>query len=143
MSASVETYICPECGTGEPDLHGYNCSRQTDNSMTLLEKLEAATEGSRELDAAIHKRQFPDYNTGAIGSECPTYTTSIDAALALVERVVPGWTIARMGQEDDRQWTCELRRGYLTSYDLVKGGFKFPTLPLAICIALIKAEAER
>ena len=109
---SSETYVCPECGTGEPDLHGYNCSRQTNSNMTLLEKLASATEGSRELDALVTVALGPPpsdepgrhYRPTMIDEECApgTYwyvsisgrslqtsepvTTSIDAALALAER---------------------------------------------------------
>ena len=46
--------------------------------VTLIEKLEGATEGSRELDAEIHVA------VGGTEFTVPYYTTSIDAALTLV-----------------------------------------------------------
>lgn len=70
-------------------------------SGELIAKLESASEGSRELDAAIADLfdPLPDQHDGydgrwpfAEGSEfslkTPPVTTSIDAALALAERVI-------------------------------------------------------
>lgn len=83
-------------------------------SRDLIAKLEAASEGSRELDVAIHHGRAaahkhlpsgftmkdlgnPHRNRGLAGSKfiypdrgpAPHYTTSIDAALTLVPE---GWT---------------------------------------------------
>ena len=60
--------------------------------MTLIERLEAAETGSRELDYEIHEAigwQDNDEcgwsrNGKRTGPEWPPYTTSIDAALTLV-----------------------------------------------------------
>ena len=127
--------------------------------MTLLEKLEAATEGSRELDAMVIAHFCPEaminrYPTPEDGiyvfhadsvvgknkAPLPHLTTSIDAALALVDRVLPKWNISNLCQNDDRTWFVEFRRGYRISYDKVIMANKIKTLPLAIMIALIKAE---
>lgn len=53
----------------------------------LIERLEAAGEGSRELDREVWQV------TGGWGGvdAPPSFTTSLDAALALAERVLPGW----------------------------------------------------
>lgn len=74
----------------------------------------------------------------------PAYTSSIDAALALVERKLPGWTVANMSQQDDKNWYCELREGHLTSYNRVAAstvsyGYRPASLPLAILAALLAA----
>lgn len=74
--------------------------------------------------------------------EAPTYTASIDSALALVERLLPGWTIASMSQGDNGLWTVELREGFLTSYGRVviePDHWRGTTLPLAILAALLAA----
>lgn len=80
----------------------------------LIAKLEAASEGSRELDAAMFRAigaplpdKFANLNLeltwGPDGSaympvgemqvryDPPAYTLSIDAIVALIERKLPGW----------------------------------------------------
>lgn len=140
----------------------------------LLERVETATGPDRGLDDAIafatqyrpdsqHDRlgSFADheakhnYETAWIAHapwrsqwDIPFYTGSIDAALALVERVLPGWTVANLSQQDDKSWFCELREGFLTSYDRVATSFgaygKLPlTAPLAILAALLRALIGR
>lgn len=49
----------------------------------------------------------------------PAYTTSVDAVLALVEAKLPGWAVASLGQTDQKGWWAELRKGHITSYDVV------------------------
>lgn len=133
----------------------------------LIAKLEAASEGSRELDAAMFRAigaplpdKFANLNLeltwGPDGSaympvgemqvryEPPAYTTSLDAIVALIERKLPGWTLARLGQNDDKTWYAELREGYLTSYDRVasssyRPGSRPATPALALCIAFLRA----
>lgn len=55
----------------------------------LLERVEGATGPDRELDAAIECALASTWGS-AINPR--PYTASLDAALALVERVRPGWT---------------------------------------------------
>jgi hypothetical protein len=80
----------------------------------LIKRLEEAEAGSRELDALVFRRfggplpkEFAGYGveltwqadgsaTMPVGEmqvryDPPAYTTSLDAALALAERVLPGW----------------------------------------------------
>lgn len=74
----------------------------------LIARLEAAEVGSRELDAAVYDQLFPrltrdgkavagfpgrwPFHPGsAHDEEVLPVTTSLDAALALAERVLPGW----------------------------------------------------
>lgn len=44
---------------------------------------------------------------------------SLDAAKALHEAVLPSWKVAAIRQTDKSDWWVELRRGHITSYDLV------------------------
>jgi hypothetical protein len=61
----------------------------------LITRLEEAEEGSRELDAAIWR-----WTEGWRGVDHPpAYTTSIDAALALAERVLPEWAWSIIGPD--------------------------------------------
>lgn len=81
--------------------------------QVLLERVKAASGPDREMDAAVWLALEPgvtrkqwSYIHTASGQECrmdetrdatgrlivvPSFTASIDAALALVERVLPGW----------------------------------------------------
>lgn len=106
----------------------------------LIERVKAATGPDRELDEDIRIHFDP---VGSVFySESKAYTGSIDAALALVERCLPGWTVARMSQGDNRLWTVELREGFLTSYGKVviqPDHWQGTTLPLAIILALLTA----
>jgi hypothetical protein len=90
----------------------------------IIARLETATEGSRELDAEIG-RMFgaPRYTRNApnIPNQpvWPNYTTSIDAALALVPEGVKWWSIL---------------------YEAAQAGDDLGNLPLAICIAALRAR---
>ena len=119
----------------------------------LIARLEAAEAGSRELDAAVwaasngyelfehdgagwRYRMKPDdimrhERTGYISS----YTTSLDAALALAERVV-----------GDREWMVEVKDRPLGRVHRACLGIVGPvyasTPALALCIAILKAKAQ-
>jgi len=82
--------------------------------MTILNRLRSAESGSRELDAmiAVSLQIMPNnafqpcasLDAGTFGTgahtfwRAPEYTTSIDAALALVERMLPGglWRVEKI-----------------------------------------------
>lgn len=136
----------------------------------LLQRLETAAEGGRELDAAIFKAlggplpdEFmgvkvdlqwqPDGNaTIAVGDmqvryEPPTYTTSLDDALALVERVLPGW-FWRGGRVPSGRWTgrryvhgwAHLQRSHADHCDRKDEATGWgEDVPIALCIALLRA----
>ena len=55
----------------------------------LVERVKAATGPDRELDYAISR--FADGELARHSSLHLPYTASIDAALALTERMLPGW----------------------------------------------------
>lgn len=119
------------------------------DNAELIARLEAAEGGSRELDEAVLKavgwydEDAPQqFGPRAIDSHV---TTSIDCALALVGRKLPGWTVAHISQQDDKRWWAELRQGYLTSYSRVAMSERHPTPALALLIALLRATdtAER
>lgn len=87
----------------------------------LITKLESATGPSRELDGEIHNglhgtqylrstASVTGFFTSETDNGCPSvdhYTASIDAAVALVERVLPGWhwTISNNNRRfTDQEW---------------------------------------
>lgn len=130
-------------------------------SSDLLQRLEAAQEGSRELDAKLACVYFgwtfermPLPSEGSSGffaiedgrlvrfHDFQPFTTSVDAALALVERMLPGRviTVDRYVTSDvpgGDTWRAWLRTVTEVSVSKVMG--KAPTPAMALCIALLKA----
>lgn len=137
--------------------------------MTLIARLEAAEVGSRELDAAIWgalihpetkvischaayaedgtqvmftlppKRKEIATQRGGTYLHADAYTTSLDAALALAERVLPGWAwmVERHKDVTATAWIDEWN-----AYGEVRS-YRGNTPALAMCIAILKAkEAE-
>lgn len=131
----------------------------------VIRRLEAGESG-REVDAAIwwhvdRARAEGTYWAAALGLPrpltkmpdgglgwanmrvcAPHYTTSLDAAVSLVPE---GWTVAQIGQGDNKRWWVELRHGFQTSYGKVviaptRDGCATPAL--ALCIAALKARGR-
>lgn len=61
---------------------------------SILKRLKEATGPDYKIDKAIAEK-FNDwhYSTNGIARECHSYTSSIDAALALVERMLPDYRV--------------------------------------------------
>ncbi|WP_375597611.1 hypothetical protein [Devosia sp. Naph2] len=124
----------------------------------LIERVKAATGPDRELDIAIgttlggwtyqpHVSHNFKWNDGKFDrpNGPPSYTASIDAALALVERCLPEWVVADLSQNSRHAgdpWGCELafyhgrdpsqnRRGV--------SGYQYSSAALAIIAALLNA----
>ena len=127
--------------------------------MTLIERLESATEGSRELDEAIINALCPDamcrqdpawedsitvYHADALldsgKAELPHYTTSLDAALTLVPEGWE-WSLAGGNKNEPVQvpyascWPDE--QPFPAELDLYA---EAATPSLALCIAALKAR---
>lgn len=117
---------------------------------SLIERLEGAEVGSRELDADLQdalfccqikrERQLLQSYVFHMGDGewelIPHYTTSLDAALALVERVLPGWAWSVGNKAQGGQ--AYLMRGL--GDGLIEGKGASPAL--ALCIALLKVLIE-
>ena len=131
----------------------------------LIERLEKATEGSRELDAAIHCAANPGYGkkedrvshevphrshdcapgtywrigfSGRSLHTAPNYTTSVDAALTLVpeHHTVGLWS--RSSRYKTEAW---VHNGQSACSRVIA---KAATWPLALCAAALRArEASR
>lgn len=132
----------------------------SDHSITsLIEKLEGAEVGSRELDADVALQVGWTVHPGDnwIGPHAeiavPDYTTSLDAALALAERVLPGWHIGVQPwfhTDPDRV----MSRAYLIRPDWKRWnptgdewcdqhhGKSCHTAALAVVSALLRAQSE-
>lgn len=131
------------------------------NLQELLDRVKAATGPDRELDAGIAEAtaQVPEgairmhglpgtakYATGGYTVwDTPAYTASIDAALALTERVLPGWVVADLCQNSRHAgdpWGCTLAIYYGSTPSKNKAassGYDFSTASLAILAATLSA----
>lgn len=141
----------------------------------LIERVEKATGPDRELDCRIaytldfsvdgmgnsfrdfcdvFERDWAEISRRAemhqsiLSHNLPRVTASIDSALALLERVRPGWVCDTLGQDatgtlgDMRGigWTAEFSNGLQSCQG------QAPTLPLAIILALLlslQSEADK
>jgi hypothetical protein len=129
----------------------------------LLAKVKAATGPDREIDGALSAalrvgKNLPDWalrwggewrptiqgsvvlieDNGNIGPHysSPEYTASIDAALALVGRVLPGW--CWLIRNDDKDgFMANLFESWDFSEDAPRWPRYAPTAPLAICKSLL------
>jgi len=118
-------------------------------TLDLIERLREAAGGNRELDAALalhfgwmiyddgmgvmDRWEDPDGKVGA--GVPPPFSSSLDAALELVHRVLPGQATAVGDMAFDppgKPWACIWTKG---------GSPKFhgeaPTAPLALLLALM------
>lgn len=120
----------------------------SEENGSLIARLEAAEAGSRELDAGVFCatnsgwRPGTGVQTGAVirsgimWSPEPV-TTSIDAALALAERMLPG---CFPGVQKNR-WARKAWTAYLTVADADDEIEQDADTPaLALCIAILKAK---
>ena len=130
--------------------------------MTLIERLEKAGEGSRAIDGALalafseapawatkhHERQPELWSDGNFGLRAktwlaPHYSTSLDAALALAERVLPGWSwmvrhyASGHGGPGWTAYVCQPEN------DTVNSGPVKSTPALALCLAVLRATQEQ
>jgi hypothetical protein len=87
----------------------------------LLDRLREAAEPSKVLDAEIIRALVPN------APNIP-FTSSIDAAAALCERVLPGWAVVILEQ---------LAKTYSSTERLVAQA-KAASVPLAFCTAIVE-----
>lgn len=129
-------------------------------TAALIERLEKAEAGSRELDADLFRHfgaplptEFAGYGVELVWQEDgsatmpvgdlqvrydpPAYTTCVTAALALAERVLPGWSVMSIGEELAGKWGVLLvERGGGPLCTQALG----PCPALAMCAAILKAR---
>ena len=115
----------------------------------LLERVRKATGPDRELDYEIPLAVEPPPPTGFWTTDreyYPPITSSIDAALGLVERVLPGWSWRVGAYNLDRVPRCELAQPVETEFGPgigVRAQVDGPTAPLAILAAMLTALEDR
>ncbi len=103
-------------------------AHDTEKLRELLERVEAASGPSRAIDYAVGDAIDPKE-----WRLCPSYSASLDASIALVERLIPDHELflAREG----RSWWAVMGDDQTTP----DGSLWSPTAPLAILSALLRA----
>lgn len=115
----------------------------------LLDKLQSASEGSRELDAMIANELgilggMAYDHWAAIEAHAPHYTTNLQDAVSLVPE---GWLVDQVGEWESPvlrargPWLAILKRP--PDYKQVVRCDHAPTPALAFCAAIIKAHEAR
>jgi hypothetical protein len=113
----------------------------------VIKRLEEAEVGSRELDREVWKASGDDvYFDTLPGDRSAAYTRSLDAAVALVERVLPGINGNSHGYDKGLHWPgvdAFVSRNNVESGHWIVEAQHATSIPLALCIALLKAvEAQ-
>ena len=146
-----------------PELEGDAVVRE------LLAKVQAATGPDREIDAALALLagepqtffgQFGlslDHFGEVDGPECfrdarwaggghsyvaPTYTASLDAALALIERVLPRWSLRLSLSEGYRHPCVVMGRSYPTNKSVAVEHRSAPLAIIAAGLSALLAQQE-
>lgn len=123
--------------------------------QALIARLEAAEAGSAELDYLIDEALSEWRNIGggfavhkvtgerrrnSFDCSAPV-TTSLDAALALAERVLPGWQITLSTKGGEMPPWVQIYPLPLEEDNYLDPEFA-ATPALALCIAILKAKAQ-
>jgi len=125
------------------------------NAPSLIERLEAAERGSREfsveVENALGQAKFVQplkYDPGSMDHvrvHRPV-TESLDAALALAERVLPGWRMHALQDQDGMYQTDNTATRWFCGVSEKRGPgnvmSKSPTPALALCAAILKARKD-
>jgi len=113
----------------------------------LRERVREATGPDRDLDLALATALVPDVlvlrqrpdDSGADPYTYWEYTASLDAALGLVERMLPKVEMELHFNKPGRDWQTALIR----SSPLTMQGGECETMPLAVLSALLSAIAQK
>ena len=118
----------------------------------LVARLEGASEGSRELDAAIadtfdpvpdqydgFRGRWPFVDGSPFSDQTPPVTTSLEGALALAKRVLPGWRrhLNELPPSTGLGWEATV---WTDAADLSVHPTRAPTPALAMSIAVLRAK---
>lgn len=102
----------------------------------LLERVEKATTANYNLETSISVALTPELAMRGIS---PNVTASIDAALALVERVLPGWDWLKKSEKVISLYRPLTEQEEIEKAWAVHHDGAGPNIPLAIISALLKA----
>lgn len=119
--------------------------------QSLLERLEKASGGDRALDAALYWRFLEEnkaerelwwvtaqFTVSPVNGDWRSpFTSSLDAALSLVERVLPGWTRSVDATVPELGIDVDL---HPPTGPVVRG--THASEAIATCLALVRAKLE-
>ncbi|URQ76207.1 MAG: hypothetical protein NBV76_05450 [Candidatus Ochrobactrum gambitense] len=106
--------------------------------ITRLSKLDAP---DREVDALIGKHFFPDEAKSFFDFNAPTYTASVDAAIALAERVLPELSPQVGRNVHHKYWhasVCRINDNMADGIEYYDATHAVPAI--ALLIALLRAK---
>lgn len=104
----------------------------------LIDRIEGAEAGSRALDRAIWNAL--EFAHDGEPTKCPHYTTSLDAALALAELVLPGQEYEISTLYGVARVTLNLNHG--DDGGPYYGSHECGSVPLALCAAILRAKEQ-
>ena len=122
---------------------------------SLITRLREAKEGSRELDAEIiellanqayaddgEQAAYALFDASSGELEAPPVTTDLSAAVALAERVLPGWhwSIRKKSTEPDFFEGMVTQAAWSYAADRFK--VSHDSAPLALCLAILTAKEK-
>lgn len=118
----------------------------------LIERLEKATGPDRELDEAIWCATepaivplIPHWTKSQRENLTPRFTDSLDAAVALVERCLPGWK-KQIFESYSGTWIARVssprRETFSTDYMRERAPDGSPNGSIALLLALLRALSE-
>ncbi|KAB2655938.1 hypothetical protein F9K94_15540 [Brucella tritici] len=105
----------------------------TQNLITRLSKLDAP---DREVDGEIWRYLMSDEPRAVLYGPIPKLTASVDAAIALAERVLPGWGFFLRSDKDGHN--CGMV--YPVHNFVTPGTASGATAAISMCIAILSAK---
>ena len=120
-------------------------------TANLLSRLEGLTAPDREVDALIYDRFNPPTHNASwpfspgskLDHRVPRFTASLDAAVALCERVLPGWQWAAWGGAIEAGSTKPRCMARVSDGRQQWANVDTPTPAIALLIAILTALGAR
>lgn len=112
------------------------------NFLVLADKIEAALDVEEGLKTEILGAM---HEMGMTGDIAQPDLDSTDDLLAIVNIVLPGWTVSVKGKawQPNGHWTCSLRKTSSRDSDEFIGVGRAPTLPHALLAALLRVRGQQ
>lgn len=113
-------------------------------TANLLSRLQGLTAPDREVDALIHTATNAPLREGLRFGRVPAYTASLDAAVALCERVLPGWSWeCRASGTGDKGQATVWNPSKAPGYNEEQRAYNCATPAIALLIAILTALEAR
>lgn len=108
---------------------------------SIIERLEKAQGGDRDIDLAIHSATEPPLRNGFRFGKFPHVTSSVDAAIALAEKVLQGAYSMKISTDPSGCGTKihHWPNGLSGEDEIIAEGVS-QTMALSACLAILKAK---